>query len=54
MQLFRAGVGERGAGEDSVQRIVVALRDRIVAAVEKKFGIRLEPEPVLLGSESGA
>ena len=28
---------------------VVALRDRIVETVETKFGIRLEPEPVLLG-----
>lgn len=28
---------------------IVALRDRIVATVEAKFGIRLEPEPVWLG-----
>jgi UDP-N-acetylmuramate dehydrogenase len=28
---------------------VIALHDRIVAAVEQKFGIRLEPEPVFLG-----
>lgn len=28
---------------------IFALRDRIVAAVEERFGIRLEPEPVLLG-----
>jgi UDP-N-acetylmuramate dehydrogenase len=28
---------------------IVALRDRIVAAVETKFGIHLEPEPVWLG-----
>lgn len=28
---------------------ILALRDWIVAAVEKKFGIRLEPEPVWLG-----
>jgi len=32
---------------------VLALRDRIVAAVEQKFGVRLEPEPVFLGPESG-
>lgn len=28
---------------------IFALRDRIIAAVEAQFGIRLEPEPVLLG-----
>ncbi|WP_446743915.1 UDP-N-acetylmuramate dehydrogenase [Silvibacterium acidisoli] len=28
---------------------VFALRDRIIAGVEEKFGIHLEPEPVLLG-----
>lgn len=28
---------------------IFALRDRIVAAVEEKFSIRLEPEPVFLG-----
>jgi len=28
---------------------ILALRDRIVAAVEEKFSIRLEPEPVFLG-----
>lgn len=28
---------------------IVALRDQIIAAVETKFGIRLEPEPVWLG-----
>jgi len=28
---------------------ILALRDRIVAAVEARFGIRLEPEPVLVG-----
>lgn len=28
---------------------ILALRDRIVAGVEAKFGIRLEPEPVWLG-----
>lgn len=28
---------------------IVALRDRILAEVESKFGIRLEPEPVLVG-----
>ena len=28
---------------------IFALRDRIIAAVEARFGIRLEPEPVLLG-----
>ena len=28
---------------------ILALRDRIVAEVEKRFGIRLEPEPVWLG-----
>jgi UDP-N-acetylmuramate dehydrogenase len=28
---------------------IFALRDRIVAQVETRFGIRLEPEPVLLG-----
>jgi UDP-N-acetylmuramate dehydrogenase len=31
-------------------RDILALRDRIVAAVEEKYGIHLEPEPVLLGS----
>jgi UDP-N-acetylmuramate dehydrogenase len=31
---------------------ILALRDRIVAAVERKFSIRLEPEPVFLGPES--
>ncbi|MGA8110651.1 MAG: UDP-N-acetylmuramate dehydrogenase [Acidobacteriaceae bacterium] len=30
---------------------VAALRDRIVASVETKFGIRLEPEPVWVGPE---
>lgn len=29
---------------------VFALRDEIVAGVEREFGVRLEPEPVLLGS----
>jgi UDP-N-acetylmuramate dehydrogenase len=29
---------------------VVALRDRIVATVEERFGIRLEPEPVWVGA----
>lgn len=28
---------------------IIALRDRIVAAVEQKFGIRLDPEPVWVG-----
>lgn len=28
---------------------VLALRDRIVAGVEEKFGVQLEPEPVLVG-----
>jgi UDP-N-acetylmuramate dehydrogenase len=28
---------------------IFALRDRIIAAVELRFGIRLEPEPVLVG-----
>lgn len=28
---------------------IIALRDRIVAEVEARFGIRLEPEPVFLG-----
>lgn len=28
---------------------IFALRDKIIAAVESRFGIRLEPEPVLLG-----
>jgi UDP-N-acetylmuramate dehydrogenase len=28
---------------------ISALRDRIVAQVESRFGIQLEPEPVLLG-----
>ncbi|HEX4038687.1 MAG TPA: UDP-N-acetylmuramate dehydrogenase [Acidobacteriaceae bacterium] len=32
-------------------RDVVALRDRILAEVEAKFGIRLEPEPVWVGPE---
>jgi UDP-N-acetylmuramate dehydrogenase len=31
---------------------VIALRDRIVAAVEQKFSIRLQPEPVFLGPET--
>jgi len=31
---------------------IIALRNRIIAAVEERFGIRLEPEPVFLGSES--
>ena len=31
---------------------ILALRDRIVAVVEQKFSIRLEPEPVFLGPES--
>jgi UDP-N-acetylmuramate dehydrogenase len=31
---------------------ILALRDRIVADVDKKFGIRLEPEPVWLGPGS--
>ena len=31
---------------------ILALRDRIVAAVEQKFSIHLEPEPVFLGPES--
>jgi UDP-N-acetylmuramate dehydrogenase len=30
---------------------ILALRDRIVEAVQQKFGIRLEPEPVFLGPE---
>ncbi len=30
---------------------ILALRDQIVAAVEQKFQIRLEPEPVFLGPE---
>jgi len=30
---------------------ILALRDQIVAAVEQKFRIRLEPEPVFLGPE---
>jgi UDP-N-acetylmuramate dehydrogenase len=32
---------------------VLALCDRIVAAVEQKFSIHLEPEPVFLGPDSG-
>jgi UDP-N-acetylmuramate dehydrogenase len=28
---------------------IFALRDRIIAEVDSRFGIRLEPEPVLLG-----
>jgi UDP-N-acetylmuramate dehydrogenase len=28
---------------------VVAMQDEIVAGVEKKFGVRLEREPVVLG-----
>jgi len=32
---------------------ILALRDRIVAAVEARFDIRLEPEPVYLGPELG-
>ena len=32
---------------------MLALRDRIVATVEKRFGIRLEQEPVCLGPLSG-
>lgn len=31
---------------------ILALRDRIVETVEERFGIRLEPEPVLLGAGS--
>ncbi len=31
---------------------ILALRDQIVAAVERKFRIRLDPEPVFLGPES--
>jgi len=31
---------------------IVALRDLIVATVEKRFGIRLEPEPVLVGGDA--
>jgi UDP-N-acetylmuramate dehydrogenase len=31
---------------------ILALRDRIVSAVEERFSIRLEPEPVFLGPES--
>ncbi|HEX3471010.1 MAG TPA: UDP-N-acetylmuramate dehydrogenase [Silvibacterium sp.] len=31
---------------------ILALRDQVIAAVERKFGIRLEPEPVFLGSET--
>jgi UDP-N-acetylmuramate dehydrogenase len=38
--------GGASAGE------MAALRDRIVAAVEAKFGIRLEQEPVSVGAES--
>lgn len=34
-------------------RDVAALRDRIVAAVAAKFGIRLEPEPVWVGPREG-
>jgi UDP-N-acetylmuramate dehydrogenase len=30
---------------------ILALRDRVVAAVQSKFGIHLEPEPVFLGLE---
>jgi UDP-N-acetylmuramate dehydrogenase len=32
-------------------RELVALRDRIIATVEERFGIRLEPEPVWVGPE---
>jgi UDP-N-acetylmuramate dehydrogenase len=28
---------------------ILALRDRIIASVEKRFGIQLEPEPVFVG-----
>lgn len=38
----------QGRGE-ATARDVLALRDRIVAVVEAKFHIRLEPEPVLVG-----
>ena len=31
---------------------IAALRDRIIAGVSEKFGIRLEPEPVWLGPEA--
>jgi UDP-N-acetylmuramate dehydrogenase len=31
---------------------ILALRDQIVAAVERQFRIRLEPEPVFLGAET--
>jgi UDP-N-acetylmuramate dehydrogenase len=29
---------------------ILALRDLIIATVEKRFGIQLEPEPVFVGS----
>ncbi|MBV8632007.1 MAG: UDP-N-acetylmuramate dehydrogenase [Silvibacterium sp.] len=56
--LGRAGISSRHAlalinrGEATAAD-VIALRDRIAEAVEQKFGIRLEPEPVFLGPQSG-
>jgi UDP-N-acetylmuramate dehydrogenase len=32
---------------------ILALCDKIVATIEQKFGIRIEPEPVFLGPDSG-
>ncbi len=55
--LGRAGISSRhtlalvNRGEARAADIL-ALRDRIVIAVEQKFSIRLEPEPVFLGPES--
>lgn len=38
----------------ALARDMAQLRDRIIAAVEAKFGIRLEPEPVWVGPEVAA
>lgn len=57
--LGRAGVSSRhtlaliNRGGASASEIV-ALRDRIIAGVQDRFGIRLEPEPVWLGAAPAA
>jgi UDP-N-acetylmuramate dehydrogenase len=57
--LERAGISSRHTlalvnRGGATAREIVALWSCIVAAVEEKFGIRLEPEPVWLGPESRA
>ena len=32
---------------------ILALRDRIIGAVDERFGVHLEPEPVLVGFTPG-